>query len=233
MNLYTIPYAGGFAFTYLKWKKYLDPSINLCLIELPGRNGNLDEPLCNTIEQMAERVLCQIKASNEEYCLFGHSMGAYVLLEVYSKLIVEKSPLPKHIIISGMKPPHLYQNKGYHLLDKASFKTKMCEMGGIPLALIEDEGFSEMLFDLLRNDVKAVEKYKILDEMPRFTCEVSLFNSVSDNSYESMRQWSQYSQKPCGYNEFAGTHFFINEHVSEVVNRINEILCGKLVLIKS
>lgn len=211
----------------------MNADVLLSPVELPGRSGKPDEPLCKTIEQMAEHVLRQLETEKEEYCLFGHSMGAYVLTEVYAKLVAEGRRLPAHLMISGMRPPHLYEHKGYHLLDEGSFRAKMQAMGGIPEALIEDEDFAAMLFRFLRNDIRAVEEYAHSVNKPSFSCEVSLFNSESDIEFETMLQWERYAQQRCSYHKFQGTHFFINDYTSEVVNRINHILSKKLTLIES
>lgn len=224
MKLYTIPYAGGFSFTYQKWRKFLDKGIELHPIEYPGRGRRFKESMCQTIEQMADNVMNQIVTEEEEYALFGHSMGAYVLLELYSRIYRSNKSLPKHVIISAMNPPHLYNPKGYHLLDNDQFQTKMCEMGGIPPTITQDAEFSEYMFSLLMNDFKAVEDYKTTDDMPLISCDISLFSSESDISYDNMMQWNQYSSMSCSYYEFEGSHFFINEYVFETVSTINHIL---------
>ena len=192
----------------------MNADVKLCPIELPGRSGKQDEPLCTSIEEMAEHVFRQLDTETDEYCLFGHSMGVYVLTEVYAKIVAEGRRLPAHIILSGMRPPHLYKHKGYHLLDEAGFRSKMQDMGGIPKALIDDEDFAVMLFRLLRNDIRAVEQYAHIAHQKSFSCSVSLFNSESDIASETMLQWERYAQHPCSYYKFQGTHFFINEYTS-------------------
>ncbi|MNI74646.1 Phenyloxazoline synthase MbtB [compost metagenome] len=97
-------------------------------------------------------------------------------------------------------------------------------MGGIPPTITQDAEFSEYMFSLLMNDFKAVEDYKTTDDMPLISCDISLFSSESDISYDNMMQWNQYSSMSCSYYEFEGSHFFINEYVFETVSTINHIL---------
>lgn len=225
MKLYTISYAGGFAFTFLKWKKFLDPSINLYPTELTGRGSKINEPLCETIEEMAESILSQISNSEQDYVLFGHSMGALVILEIYRKLKKRGQNLPKKVLLSGMKPPHLYVRRNYHLLDEERFKDKLFEMGGIPKEITTDEEFTNHLFYLLRNDFKAVESYQYTDNLPIFDCPVTVFNSEADIARETMKEWALYTNHSFEYYQFEGTHFFINENTRTVVQIINNILC--------
>lgn len=233
MRLYTVPYAGGYSFTYLKWKPLLAQGIKLHPIELPGRSDASRDRLCSTIEEMAVHCLRHIEADQEPYALFGHSMGAYVVLEVYRALEARGLPLPEHLILSGMKPPHLYENKNHHLLDEASFRTKMLEMGGIPSLLVNEDDFAATLFRLLRNDLRAVELYSWKGELPVFSCDVSLFNSETDIRREHKLEWNRYSRRPCGYYSFRGTHFFVNERTADIVQVINQLLCQEATVIES
>ncbi|CAM3276203.1 MULTISPECIES: thioesterase II family protein [Saccharibacillus] len=226
MKLYTIPYAGGFSFTYLKWKKDLETSIDLCPIELPGRSGRAGDELLPTIGRMADFVARKIAAddSGEPYAMFGHSMGAYVVTEAYARLKREGQRLPQHVILSGMVPPHLYQPKGHHLLPEEQFRQRMFELGGIPRQLTEDPEFASFLFRLLRSDFGAVENYLPTVREKLFACPVTLFNSESDHDRSSMNEWDRHTFSPSSYQAFAGSHFFINEHANRVVQAINRIL---------
>lgn len=227
MKLYTIPYAGGFAFTYFKWKKYLDAGIELCPIELPGRGTKAKENLCASIEAMAEQAYKQINVSSEEYILFGHSMGGYVLLELYKKLQANNRPLPQQVVLSAMKPPHLYIHKQHHLLDEETFKGKMMDLGGLPEEVMQDQEFSAYILRLLRNDFKAVEEYKKRIESI-FSSDVHLFNSEADISRDDMEEWNRYTYSNTYYHSFEGSHFFINEHPADVVETINQLVEEKL-----
>ncbi|PWW06589.1 surfactin synthase thioesterase subunit [Paenibacillus cellulosilyticus] len=232
MRLYAIPYAGGFSFTYLRWKRLLDRRIELFPVEFPGRGSRSEESLCYSIEDMAASVIDQLDTKDDEYTLFGHSMGAYVLLELYRQIRVAKQPPPKHIVISAMRPPHLYQCRGYHYLDDTSFHSKTIEMGGIPPGIMEDPSFSAYVFDLLRNDFRAVEQYVSAAKPPFITSKVSLFNSEFDIPRDQMMEWNHYILGEGRYHSFEGTHFFINEQIDEIVSTLNRILVGSQHLIK-
>lgn len=230
MRVYTIPYAGGFAFTYYKWKKYLDKQLKLAPIEFPGRGSKTNDLLCTSIEGMAETAYDQLQVNNEDYILFGHSMGAYVLLELYKMLERTNKPLPKQVILSGMKPPHLYVQKNYHLLDDEGFKEKIAALGGLPTEIMEDKEFAAYILKLLRNDFRAVEEYTTQIKT-YFSCKVNLFNSEKDISREQILEWNLYSETTCDYHPFNGSHFFINESTHEVVQTINELSVIERVLI--
>lgn len=226
MKLYAIPYAGGFSFTYLKWKKDLKPGVDLYPIELPGRSGRANDPLRSGIEEMAEFVADKIAESlgDEEYALFGHSMGVYVLVETYRILADRRIRLPSKVILSGMIPPHLYRPKGYHRLPEDEFRERMLDLGGTSRLLLEDAEFADFLFRLLRNDFGAVEQYRTLPEEKMLSCPVFLFNSESDHGRSDMHEWNRYACAPCEYFAFEGGHFFINQHLSAVVETLNRIL---------
>lgn len=103
VKLFCIPCAGGSANAYLKWNNYLQYNIELCPIELKGRGGRSDEAYYEDIDEAVEDVFNLIKDSinNNEYALFGHSMGGLIVYELYYKLLENGMKLPKQIFIYG------------------------------------------------------------------------------------------------------------------------------------
>jgi surfactin synthase thioesterase subunit len=43
LKLFCVPYAGGSAKTFLGWKKWLDPGIELIPVELAGRGARVKD----------------------------------------------------------------------------------------------------------------------------------------------------------------------------------------------
>ena len=108
IKLFCIPYSGGSADIYYKWKKELDSSIELCPIEIAGRGRRMNEPFYETVAEAAEdissRILTQID-DDTQYAIFGHSMGALLAYETYFSLMEKCSKEPEHIFFSGRKAP--------------------------------------------------------------------------------------------------------------------------------
>ncbi|MEY8742625.1 thioesterase II family protein [Bacillales bacterium AN1005] len=87
INLFCIPFAGGSAVVYSKWKKNTDSFIQIHEVELPGRGRRMNEPLIDNMEAMVEDIFYSIKNNlTEPYALFGHSMGGLLTYELCHKI---------------------------------------------------------------------------------------------------------------------------------------------------
>ncbi len=66
IKLFCIPYAGGSARTFLGWKRWLDPSIELIAVELTGRGDRAGLPLYNEVSE-AVADICSFRSASTEW----------------------------------------------------------------------------------------------------------------------------------------------------------------------
>lgn len=107
-NLICIPYEGGYSACYYRWKSDLNQNIKMTTVELAGRGRRIKEPSYVNITEAVEDIYRNIApmVAQEEYVMFGHSMGSVLAFEVMQKIIKRGDRLPKHIILSGSDPIH-------------------------------------------------------------------------------------------------------------------------------
>src|SRR5471032_475399 len=83
IRLYCFCYAGGSAAAYANWQPDLDPSIEICAIELPGRGMRFGETPLTSLPMVTETIAKLICRENHpRFAFFGHSLGALVAFEV-------------------------------------------------------------------------------------------------------------------------------------------------------
>ena len=61
MRLFCLPYAGGSALFYKELESYLNPSIELCAIDLSGHGMRMGETLNETMDQALDDVYEQMR----------------------------------------------------------------------------------------------------------------------------------------------------------------------------
>ena len=136
IKLFCIPYAGGSAVLYSKWKNHLPESIELRPIELAGRGSRIQEPFYLNVREAVDDIYSMIyeEIQSSQYILFGHSMGAMLSYELAQKIKNEGANQPLHLFFSGKTVPHLpvSEEKKYHLLSEEDFKDKIINLGGTP-----------------------------------------------------------------------------------------------------
>jgi len=229
IKLFCLPYAGGSATIYHQWKKYLHHRIQLCPVELAGRGKRFSE---NCYDSLADAV-CDIYQSikpelnTASYSFFGHSMGSILVYELVRKINALPHPRPVHLFLSGRYPPHIIKReKNYHQLPDDEFKSEIIKMGGTPPEVFEHHELLAIFLPLLRADYKIIETYQYTPEDLDFNCGITLFNGKADQevSGDEMLEWRRYSQAECRLYEFEGGHFFIHEHMEDIVEIINNTL---------
>lgn len=105
IKLFCIPYSGGSAEVYRKWSKSLSSDIQLFPVELPGHGKRIFEPLRDDIDTIVEDITATIAsnvASNDDYAIFGHSLGSLLTFETYYKLIENGVHKPQHIFLADV-----------------------------------------------------------------------------------------------------------------------------------
>lgn len=228
-KLFCFPYAGGSSAIYEKWRKKLDPSIELIPIEYAGRGKRFSIFPYESINEMVEDASQYIQKYLDEttnYSFFGHSMGALIAYELSHKLNKLKYATPLHIFFSGKIPPHITNNyKLIHALGDDEFKKELFKLGGTPIEVLENEILMNIYLPILRSDFKAVEKYVYHEKISKLNCNLTILYSKDDIlTLNKLEEWQQHTKKKCTFLEFSGGHFFISKHSDEIIKLINNTL---------
>ncbi len=232
MKLFCLPFAGSSASYYTKWKKSLNPSIELCPVELAGRGKRNDVPLYNDVNEAVEDIYnyIQTQLDDEPYALFGHSMGSLLVYELGMKLKKIQSE-PVHVFASGGIAPHARRRGNMtHKLPLQEFKEAIKKYEGTPMSLFENSDLLELFLPVLRADIRLIEEYEYGAErqLEVFNCPMSVFIGKEDPHapLSIADEWEKLTDNQCTLYTFEGGHFFINDYKKDIVDIINNALVG-------
>lgn len=228
MILFCLPYAGGSQSIYYKWKNYLATDISLYPIELKGRGKRFNEPYYKNLEEAVNDIFINIKdiICNEDYAIYGHSMGSLLAYELYYKICEMGITKPKHVFFSGYQAPHIpKKDDKIHNLSNCNFINKVVEYGGIPEELLTNKELLDIYIPILRNDFKIVETYVYKPKAYKIKCDISVLNGKEDSlDFKDIVAWNQHTSKKFTLYTFKGNHFFINSSMEEIIKIINNTL---------
>lgn len=229
IRLYALPFAGGTETAYNSMKKYINDSIDFCQVELAGRGRRFGTPFYNSIKEAAEDVFAMIKDNIEtsEYAFFGHSMGCLIALELCLKIESLGLQGPKHIFISGKRPPYILKedDKDLHILPDYEFVEEIRKFGGLSKEVLEFKPLLDLFLPVIRADLKIVETYQYNNDHKKIYSNITLLRGDKDNITEDdMLRWDDITLKKSKLFNFSGGHFFIYEHENSIMNIINETL---------
>lgn len=226
--LYCLPFAGGNALSYRDFQLYVDKTVHVKPLELPGRGKRIREPVVTDLEILTADLLRQIQdeLGKSRYAIYGHSMGA-LLGYLLTKLILKcGKPSPVHLIVSGRRAPVVTDAKPpKHLLAKESFLNVLKELGGCPPELLAHEELMDFFEPILRADFQAVETYTYR-QTTAFNIPITILHGLNDEevNYVELLPWQQETLQPITIKQFSGGHFFIYEHLPPIGQLLSRIL---------
>ena len=108
LRLFCLPFAGGGASIYRGWGKLLGPTIEVCPIQLPGRENRFSEPAFKNAQALAQALANQLQLySNKPFVIYGHSMGALLAFELTRALQSNGMEMPEVLLLGPHRAAHL------------------------------------------------------------------------------------------------------------------------------
>lgn len=223
-RLFCLPHSGSGASQFSSWQKFFPDILEVCPIQLPGRESRLREAPLTQIQRMAEILASELKQYlDRPYILYGYSLGALIAFELARQLRRQKVALPICLYALARPAPHLAQTKHpLHQLPDDTFLVELCrQFDGMSPAILQDKELMNLLLPILRADVTALETYVYQAEDP-LQCSIRAFGGSSDTTTteEEMRGWKQHTLGSFEMRIFPGDHFFIRTNQQSIIDSI-------------
>lgn len=228
MKLFIIPFAGGMSSTYLTWKE----KITTCSVRpiiLRGRESRVSEGLYDSfedaVEDIANEILDILDEDDDEFALFGHSMGALLAYEVYFKL-VEECAYPEAVFFSGRRPPNIGNDtKPLYKYPLEELKNELVSKGGMDASFFDNEELMDLFVPVIRSDYKILYEYEFEERDKKLECKVVVLNGTQDSvPVKEMEKWGELSAEKIKMYNISGNHFFTMSNPDEVCSIIEKEL---------
>jgi surfactin synthase thioesterase subunit len=189
----------------------------------------MHETLYNNMDEMVDDVLGIIKDEIRHcpYTLFGHSMGSSISYRLAQKIRSIGLRQPLHIFFSGRGAPHIGRpdEKKYHLMDNDEFRDNVIELGGTPPEFFDHPELLELFMPRLRNDFKLAEEESHDTAINPLDVNITVFLGKEDDlTPDQCDGWKVHTRKLCSTHYFNGGHFFLLDHVPDIVRLIDNTL---------
>ena len=167
---------------------------------------------------MVCRMLPPPDQSDDKVAFFGHSMGGLLAFEVARRFEVAGSPIAALFVSACAAPGRV----GYEHIPESDrgLLDAVSEMTGVNPEFLENDEFAAKILPTLRG-LKAISKY---DCPPDATVSCPIFAFLGDDdevaTYEKMVPWSERTTSEFSARVFPGHHFYLNDHVPELVSHI-------------
>src|ERR1022692_4722396 len=212
LRLFCFPFAGGGAQSFGAWPDGLPATLEVCSVQLPGREQRVKEPpLSDLVCAVDALTLAIIPHLDKPFAFFGHGLGAILAFELARKLRRDYRALPEVLVVSARAAPHLQIPRQHiHDLPDAEFVQALKALHGTPREVLEDAAVTKSTMPFLRADLAMHEKYTYVEEPP-LDCDLIAFGGLKDSeaNRESLDAWRNHTTNKFVRRLFPGDHFFV------------------------
>ena len=234
MRLFCFPYAGGSARIYRSWGQRLPPSVEVCAVQLPGRDRRIAEPPFNNMGSLVRATAEALRGFlDKPFAFFGHSMGALLGFEFAHHLRAELDLSPKHLFASGRHAAHLESREPpTYDLPTPQLLEELLRLKGTPPDVLENPDLMELMLPLLRADFAVVDTY-IYSPKPPLSCPITALGGLRDSGVlrADLEAWGELTSGPFSLRMFPGDHFFLHSdelRLLDVIARVTQQTCATL-----
>jgi medium-chain acyl-[acyl-carrier-protein] hydrolase len=213
LRLFCFPYAGGGASIFRTWSNYLPAQVEVCPVQIPGRETRLMETPYKRLTLLID-VLAEALAPflDKPFVLFGHSMGALISFELVRWLRQHAMPQPIRLLVSGARAPQLSDQEPHlHHLPEKEFVEAILHLNGTPEDVLRHKELMQIILPYLRADFELCETYVYQPEAP-LSIPITVFGGWQDKKVKphELGDWREQTLKACVIHMFSGDHFFLH-----------------------
>jgi medium-chain acyl-[acyl-carrier-protein] hydrolase len=231
LRLFCFPFAGCGASVYVPWMKQFPDEIEVCAIQLPGREDRIKEQAFTRITQLATAIAGELRHFIQiPFGFFGHSMGATLAFEVSHSLTTLECRPPTILIAGACPAPHVRrQLSTMSTLPRNELLEVLERKRGSSAEVLANQEFIDMILPVLRADLEAVETYCYTDRPP-LPCPIVAIGGLSDHevSADLLDAWREQSTGNFVRLAVAGGHLFVltqpNETMQVVLQHLRRYL---------
>lgn len=213
LRLFCLPYAGGAASIYRTWRTRLPADVELCPVQLPGREGRFAESALDDPEALLTELHAAIAPwLDRPFVLMGYSMGALIAHALACRMQASGGPAPERLVVAACSSPDHPAQVDPDRMNDAEFIAHVGSLGGTPAAVFEHAELMEMLLPMLRADFRLVRRLReaaLLRLESRLRCPITALAAQDDPHATPLQvaRWGDFTQGGLHCTSIPGGHF--------------------------
>jgi acyl transferase domain-containing protein/surfactin synthase thioesterase subunit/acyl carrier protein len=250
-RLFCFPFAGGGSAIYRTWSDSLDKAIEVVAIEPPGRLGRIEEKPISNVNEFVDKLIIEMHGFLDcPFAFFGHCLGGLTMYETARRLIHSTSHRPRHLFVSGARPPDQIEDTGpfeerltRDLMNLAEFRINVPPFAqsddifgriirhfNIQATdqLLDNPELRSMMLPVIRAEFRMASNYEYESEPP-WNIPITCF-AARDDPYVSRRHalgWGYFTDARLQVHIREGAHFAVVDDAAFIQSVINRELLGQ------
>jgi surfactin synthase thioesterase subunit len=226
-TLYIFPHAGGSPSFYIPFARTFASDVKRVAVQYPGRKGTHELSSFTGIPELAGGVFGKLAGAvdeDAEVALFGHSMGALIAFEVARRFEAAGRTVRALFVSACAAPGRI----GFDYIPDSDrgLLDAVAEMTGVRPEFLENEEFAANILPTLRG-FKAITDYRC-EPGAAVSCPIYAYHADADEvaTRDKVEPWAERTTSDFAIREFAGHHFYLTDHLAELVGDIEARLTG-------
>ena len=220
-RVFCLPHAGAGASAYRTWSNELLPGLQLCAVQLPGRENRLGEPPIDSAAALVRELVSGLHPFlDRPFVVFGHSMGALLAFELACELRRAGLPQPARLFLAAHKAPHLpFDQPPVHQLNPREFRAELRRLEGTPETVLANEELMQIAEPILRADFRLCETY-VYEPVEPLDVPFSVFGGENDPkvSAAALEPWRAHTRVSMSVRALPGGHLFLQSARAQLVS---------------
>lgn len=228
-RLFIFPHAGGSAQYYVPFAKAFHTDVKRTAVQYPGQRGKQDFASFTNLPALADEICTKVSPAADHggpVAFFGHSMGGLLAFEVARRFQDAGRPIAA-LFVSAVAAPGWV---GYEDIPDTDdgLLAAVSTMTGADPAFMQNAEFAAAILPTLRG-LKAVANYTCPAEV-RLVSPIHAYYGDDDEiaTTEKVTPWQERTTAGFTSRAFAGHHFYLNDHLGELVPDLEGKLWSQL-----
>ena len=226
-RLFCFHYAGGSAFSYISWRKFIDESIDIYPYQMSGRGCRQNESFSPDIETIICETAEAVKEFADRDIIFtGHSMGGMIAYHTALRLKKEYGINVKKLFITGSLPSLsgvLEKKYSYsENMPDEEFYNMLLMFGAVDKRILNTSEFKEYFMPMIKYDFLLLNRFTPqINE--KIDSDIVVYYGDADKIADtnSVNIWKSVTDGNVKIMECRGGHFFIENYFREICEDIN------------
>jgi len=212
LRLLLLAHAGAGASAYRGWADDFPERVEVCPVQLPGRENRLREQPHERIGPLVDDLARALDPWRDlPWAVFGHSTGALIGFELARHAERTGAPGPVHLFASGRRAPDLpSRQRDLHDRPDGELIAGLRELGGMPQALLDHPELMQLLLPVMRADLALTETY-VATPGATIAAPITAYTGAADGKVaeEDARGWERHTTGAFAMRIFPGDHFYL------------------------
>ncbi|MFH7334831.1 thioesterase II family protein [Streptomyces sp. KHY 26] len=228
-RVFCFPYSGVGASMFNAWPRRFGPDdgIEVCVVQLPGREGRLREPHYGTYEDLAERLVDALAPHlDRPFVFFGHCAGSLPAFET-ARLLAERGlPTPERVFVSAQVAPHHCPHDRFLDMTDAELRSELEELTLLRGGLAHPQ-LLDLALAVLKEDLAANRVYRRDAPTPvPFPIGVLHWDGDPEVTQDELRGWQDYADD-VAFPVLPGGHYAFLKAPGELLDTLGAGLAAR------